>query len=519
MDTKTLFKLLENPKLYGVDKVKIIQTHISFVVIGGEFVYKVKKPVNFGFLDFSTLEKRKFYCEEELRLNSRTSSGLYLGVVKITEEGSGIRIGGEGKIVDYAVKMKYVDNRFILKELIREDKITISDIKKLAETVAEFHKTADSNATISEYGKIDKIRFNTDENFEQTKEFIGLTITKKHFDFIKKRTDEFFDENKELFQKRISDKRIIDSHGDLHTGNIFFMNNKFLLFDCIEFNERFRYADAALDVSFLAMDLDHMKKRVLSKEFVNTYIEKSGDADIIKLVDFYKCYLAYVRGKVTSFLLNDRNISEEDKENHKAEADKYFMLAYEYATNMKKSCIKQKRPLLFITCGLSGSGKSRWARIIANYFSAVIRSSDVQRKKALAMYKDGELYSKESRDRVYEIIIEKGKKFLDKNRNVMLDATFLDPEKRDAAKKAAEDCNADLIVLYFTAPEDMIKKRLDKRAARGRSVSDADWKVYLKQKENFTAPSGKNIIEIDTSADDEQEVLRRIEKLIESKTN
>lgn len=335
MEQKELYEKLKNPAIYpGQPKaIKIIQTHISFVTLTGEHVYKIKKPVNFGFLDFTTLEKRKYFCEEELRLNQRLSPELYIEVVPIREdeENGNISIATiNGKIIDYALKMKEVPQERILKEIILKNKIRVEDIKELAVTIAKFHKKAETNEEISKLGSIESIKFNCEENFEQTKNFVGRTITQEQYDSIKDATDKFLKENKELFESRIRDGKIKDCHGDLHTNNVF-LADKIYVFDCIEFNKRFRYGDTCLDVAFMEMDLDYLGRKELSELFVKSYLEESNDKNMLKLLDFYKCYRAYVRGKVVGFCLDDPHISDEVKEKATKEAKKYFDLAWEYS--------------------------------------------------------------------------------------------------------------------------------------------------------------------------------------------
>ncbi len=523
MDAQKLFKLLSDPKVYGVGSVEIKQTHISFVVLTGELVYKVKKPVNFGFLDFSTIEKRKFYCEEEIRLNRRLSPDVYLGVVAITEDGGTIEFDGKGKVIDYAVKMRQLDNSKMMSLLLERREIKTEDMEALARTISDFHKVAETNAKISSFGGIDKIRFNAvEENFDQTLQFIDVTIKSEYYDFIRKRMEEFLREFGPVFERRVKEGRIRECHGDLHSGNIFIIDGKPVVFDCIEFNERFRYADVATDVAFLAMDLDHLKKRIFSQVFVRNYIEFSGDNDVDVLLNFYKCYYAYVRGKVISFKLLDPNVSEEEKESSKNEAEKYFVLAYEYANRFKTTDIEFKRPVLFINVGLSGTGKSRWGRIIADYFKAVIRSSDIQRKRLKNIIPSERvkedfgkgIYDEATTDETYSKLMDQAQSFLSKGKNVMLDATFIRKKHRDMAQQAAEKCGADMIILYFSCPESIIKERLMRRTKMKNVVSDANWDIYLKQKEIFEEPEGKNVFHISTPEDYEQETLKRIEGYI-----
>lgn len=330
IDQNQIVKALMTPEAYEEDpkNIELIQTHISFIFLTRKFVYKVKKAVNFGFLDFTTLRKRRFYCEKELELNRRLCREMYLEVVPINK-GTTIRIKGEGKPVEYAVKMKRISQEKIMSKLLERNKIDNKVIDRIARIIAEFHSKAKTNSTITSYGSLRLIETNWKENFEQTKKFINDTINAENFRLIRDKVEEFMRKNTTLFTKRMSDKRVRDCHGDIHSGNIF-ITDKIYIFDAIEFNERFRYSDTVADVAFLAMDLDFRNRGDLSDFFITKYSEYSRDLEMTKLLPFYECYRAYVRGKVTSFRLNDPNISKKEKKAAKKEAALYFKLATNY---------------------------------------------------------------------------------------------------------------------------------------------------------------------------------------------
>ena len=313
-------------------KIELIQTHISFVFVTENYVYKVKKPVNFGFLDFSTLEKRRAYCQKELELNRRLCPEIYLQVVPINKAKT-LKIGGEGETVEYALKMKRLPQDRIMTQLLQEGKIDKKVVDDIAKIVAKFHSEAQTNAEISEFGGLGTVRTNWDENFAQTQKYIGQTVSKADYDFMQARINAFIAQNKALFQSRIDGKRIRDCHGDLHSGNIF-VTDKICIFDAIEFNDRFRYSDVAADVAFLAMDLDYQKRSDLADYFIAQYVGYSKDTQLVVLLPFYKCYRAYVRGKVVSFRLDDPNIKAEEKAAAIKEAQAYFQLAAKYANNL-----------------------------------------------------------------------------------------------------------------------------------------------------------------------------------------
>jgi uncharacterized protein len=331
IEQKQIVEALMKPEAYDEDpsSIEMVQTHISVVFLTQNFVYKMKKSVNFGFLDFTTLEKRRFFCEKELKLNRRLCGDMYLEVVPINKADA-IKIKGKGKTVEYAVKMKRMPKESIMSKLLEENKVNAKLVDRIAKNIAEFHSKAETSSRISDFGSLSAIEANWKENFEQTEEFIGKTISTEDFKLIRVKVEDFMKKNESLFMKRRAENRVRDCHGDIHSGNIF-VTDKIYIFDAIEFNERFRYSDVAADVAFLAMDLDFKGLTELSAFFVGKYVEYSGDQELMNLLRFYKCYRACVRGKVTSFKLNDPSISIDDKTKASEEANAYFKLATSYA--------------------------------------------------------------------------------------------------------------------------------------------------------------------------------------------
>ena len=331
IDQKQIVEALMKPEAYDEDpgSIELLQTHISFVFLTRRFVYKVKKAVNFGFLDFTTLEKRRFFCEKELKLNRRLCGDMYLEVVPINKADV-VKIKGEGETVEYAVKMKRMPQKKIMSKLLEENKVNGKLVDRIAKIIAEFHSKAETNSRISEFGSLASIETNWKENFEQTEEYVGKTISPEDFKLIREKVEDFMKKSAPLFKKRMAENRVRDCHGDIHSGNIF-VTDKIYIFDAIEFNERFRYSDVASDVAFLAMDLDFKGKTDLSNFFVEKYAEYSGDQEMTKLLPFYECYRACVRGKVVSFKLKDPNVRSKEKNTAKKEANAYFKLASTYA--------------------------------------------------------------------------------------------------------------------------------------------------------------------------------------------
>jgi len=331
MFQKQVVEALMKPEAYDEEpgRIELIQTHISFVFITRNLVYKVKKAVNLGFLDFATLEKRRFFCEKELQLNRRLCGDMYLEVVPINRS-EVIKIKGEGEAVEYAVKMKRMPQERMMNKLLEENKVDDKLVDRIAKIIADFHSKAETNRRISEFGSLAIIKTNWKENFEQTREFAGKTISMKNFRLIRERIDDSMEGNVSLFEKRVAEGRVRDCHGDIHSGNIFVTDHVYI-FDAIEFNERFRYSDVASDIAFLAMDLDFKGRTDLSNFLVKKYIKYSEDQELTKLLPFYKCYRAYVRGKVISFKLKDPSVSSEEKNAAMKEAKAYFKLASTYA--------------------------------------------------------------------------------------------------------------------------------------------------------------------------------------------
>jgi len=335
MDFPSLPKALLNPEIYPdrPEEVKFIETHISLVFLTGKHVYKVKKPVDFGFLDFTTLEKRRYFCEQEVTLNRRLSPEIYLGVVKITRDGDEISWEGRGEVIEYAVKMKQIPEEFLMDKLLERGKVTPEMVKAVSEKLTRFYSIAETNDFIKSFARPERVKQDTDENFEQTHPYIGVTIAKDIYEEVKRKTNDFYKTRDKIFYQRITSDRIRDCHGDLRLEHIFW-GNEISIFDCIEFNERFRYTDVAADIGFLAMDLDYHGREDLSHHLIRIYIERSDDRDLMKVLDFYKCYRAFVRGKVESFRLDDPNIPGKEKKEALIRAQKYFSLSHRYIQNL-----------------------------------------------------------------------------------------------------------------------------------------------------------------------------------------
>ncbi|MFH2121974.1 MAG: hypothetical protein ABIJ50_00610 [Pseudomonadota bacterium] len=318
---------------HSVEGVQLLQTHISFVLLAGDFVYKWKKPVNFGFLDFSSLEKRKYYCEQELILNRRLCPDVYLDVVTVTREDNQYSLNGKGDVVEYGVKMVRMPEERMMSHVIEAGQLDHGQIDRIIEVLAPFYQRAEGTEAISEFGRATSVAVNVLENFDQTEAFIDQgALSRDQFDQIGDYARAFL-EDELRFERRRAAGKIRDCHGDLYSANIC-LTNPVHIFDCIEFNERFRYSDVAADVAFLAMDLDFHGQEELSTYFVQRFVKESADPGLVEMLDFYKCYRAMVRGKINLFTAGDPAVDMSVGGRCREHAARYFVLAQKYAAKV-----------------------------------------------------------------------------------------------------------------------------------------------------------------------------------------
>lgn len=323
---------LQDPALLpdGTKKVSVLQTHISIVFVADDFVYKVKKPVNFGFLDFSTLEKRRYYCQQEVKLNRRLAKDIYLDVLPITFDGEKYSIRkGTGEVVEYAVKMRRIPDEKLMRSLFARGELTEEHLRRVADVLARFHLNAIETPEIDQFGRLERFKVNTDENFEQVEKYIGATIREVEFNILRRWTEDFYKSYGDLFDERIMAGKIRDCHGDLHMEHICF-TEALSIIDCIEFNDRFRYSDTVADIAFLLMDLEYHGGKSYSDILWGEYKELAGEGEVESLLTFYKIYRAFVRGKVNSFQVDDENLGPDEKDRAIQTAREYFELAYSY---------------------------------------------------------------------------------------------------------------------------------------------------------------------------------------------
>jgi aminoglycoside phosphotransferase family enzyme/predicted kinase len=510
-----MIQALLAPGIYPepTDSVELVQTQMSFVLLTGDYVYKIKKPVNLGYLDYTTLDKRRFYCQREVKLNRRLCPDTYLGVVTINKHRGRYAINGEGEVIEYAVKMRRLPQELMMDTLLIESRVSLEMVACLADKVAAFHRGAETGEGINRFGGLETIVHNTEENFSQTEKYFGRAISQYQYQGIMDYTHAFIEGNTALFQKRVEEGRIRDCHGDLHTAHICFENG-ICIYDCIEFNDRFRYGDVASEVAFLAMDLDHHGRADLSHSFVNGYVTSSRDKGLKELLNFYKCYRAYIRGKVACFKLDDPYIGEEERTKTLEDASSYFDLAYSYTA---------PRPTLFITSGLVGSGKSVLAQALAGRLGLVVISSDVTRKRLASIPEtehrfeefDTGIYSAEFSRKTYDAMFAEAKNILGEGGSVIIDASFIKSVERQRAKRLAEGTGARFFVLECNLEEGLTRQRLVRRLEQG-SVSDGRWEIYKTQKEKYEPPvevPPDNRVIIDNSQPVDKIVRRVIDKV------
>lgn len=465
------------------EPVRLMQTHVSYVLLTGDYVYKLKKPVDFGFLNYSTLEKRKHFCREELRLNQKGAGSLYLDVVQINEADGQFEIDGAGEVADYAVKMRQFPQAALLSDQFERGAFDEEKVRSLAKTIAQFHQETPTDDHIRSYGTVESIRAAFDENYEQTVGFTGgdaveTPQTQKQFDETKAYTDNFFETRQDLFQQRLERDRIRACHGDLHLGNICEWEGDILLFDCIEFNEPFRFVDVMYDIAYVVMDLEIAGRKDLSNIFINQYAEETGDWEGLKVLPMYVSRQSYVRAKVTSFMLGDPSVSDEDKKAASEKAAKYYRLAWSYLQDYQPG----EKGQIAVMAGLSGSGKSTTASALAQQANAIHLRSDAVRKHLAGIplnQKGGdEIYTPKMSDKTYSRLIDLGVQLAVEGYSVVLDAKFDRKEKREAAIAAAKSKNIPLTFIHCQAPEDVLKTRLDQRSG---DIADATADVLARQ--------------------------------------
>jgi uncharacterized protein len=484
---EALIRGMSDPAVYPhkPEAVQVIQTHISVVFLAGKLVYKVKKPLNLGFLDFTTLERRRYFCEQEVKLNSRFSEGIYLGVVDIWESQSGVNLSGEGATIEVAVLMSRIPEDRIMTNMLKKDLITTDILDRLADRIAYFHSHAAGGPGIAGFGSTEVIYRNVKENLDQALPFVGRTIDRNTYDQIARLSLDFIDAHRDLFLRRMRGGFIRDCHGDLHVDHVVILDD-IMLYDCIEFNDRFRYGDTAADLAFLLMDLDFQGYPALAKHLAERYAHTSGDAESLKLLSFYRSYRAFVRGKVLGFELDEPEISDAESERAVRTANDYFRLSLSYLK-------PPPPPALIVMCGLMATGKSFIATKLAKRLGLALLRSDEIRKDLLGVkrsqrrldkFRQG-IYTAGSTERTYEALFSAAEKSLAQGRSVILDASFMSYEHRRRARELARHAKVLFRLIECAAPEEVIRERLKARLEQKDEPSDARWEIFDSQKAAF----------------------------------
>lgn len=520
--TQHILECLRDPSAYPVKTrtVELIQTHISWLFLTDTHVYKIKKPVNFGFLDFSTLDLRHFYCLEELRLNRRLCPDIYEQVIALRETDTGAAFAGDGKVIEYAVMMKRLPDDRMLDRLVDSGRITAEEIRVVALEICRFHSNAPTSPHISEFGSLDQILSNWRENFEQAAPFHTSTLPPAVSRTIRSYVESFTGSHRTLFAERIENGYIRECDGDIHLGNICLLNGTAYIFDCIEFNERFRNSDMAADIAFLLMDLEYHRRPDLADKALTVYITASGDKGCAKLITFYKVYRAFVRGKVESLQLLDAGIDPEVRIASEKRAISYFRLAQGY-------CIRSSLPpTLFITCGTTGCGKSTLAAQLAFELGLATFNSDAERKQLAGLQPEtpvqasfGEgLYSKEMNQITYRQLERLATDELASGHSVIIDAGFRTAASRATFGRLAAVHGAGFVILYVQCDPDEQVRRLCERSSGGASVSDGRVELLDQQKNLFAPPDNSEgtVIPFSTSGASEHALNSVYERLFRS---
>ena len=481
--------------------IEMVQTHISIVLLGRRHVLKLKKPVDFGFLDYTTLEKRRRACESEVTLNRRICQETYIGVQPVAEVNGRPQLSGEGRIIDYGVLMRRLPAERMLDRMLAQGSVTEAIISEVAERLCIFHKGAKRNAEVDVYGSPEVIRRNWDENFAQTEPYINRTISSEAFARIRAWVLDWLESNEGLLRERVRGGWTCDGHGDVRCESVC-VTDPICIFDCIEFNERFRCGDVASEVAFLAMDLDARGRPDLGYYFSECYQASCGDEQLFRLLSFYRCYRAYVRGKVLGFRLNESEFSEEERTSEQERARSFFDLAFGYTRQLKRRTV-------ITVGGLSGTGKTTLARSVAGELGLRVVSADAVRKSLFentgrAAYGEG-AYSAEAKLLTYRNLIAAGRDLLERDGGVVLDATFRHAPDRAMAREMAAAAGAEYRLIECRLAPDQIRARLERRVALKEGSSDATWDTYLRQceeiEEDVDSPPDDHLLIAETSSD------------------
>lgn len=479
-----LIAALRNPSIWPdqPDEVECVETHISWVLLTRDFAWKIKKPVRFPFLDFSSLRQRRHFCEEELRLNRRTTPDLYVGVVPICGDNRHPVIGGDGEPLEFAVQMRRFEDSRRLARLADVGQIQITLIDSLAETVADFHATLPPAEVASPWGRPVDIRSDALENFA-TIQGIDEGDSESADAIVRLRdwTDAETNRLASFFQQRRQDGWIRECHGDLHLGNIVELDSGVRLFDCLEFSDRFRWIDVISEIAFLLMDLEEHGYEDFARRLLNRYLERTGDYAGLNGLRFYLVYRALVRAKVDLIQLQDHSQNEAQRRLLRREFGGYVSIANHDAAASQMA--------LIIMHGVSGSGKTVFSQQLIEATSAIRIRSDVERKRLFGVDEFSRvqgadaagLYSNEVSQKTYSRLERLASTIIQAGFPVIVDATFREPGQRERFRQLASSLGVPFRIVACTAPEEELLLRVTTRKSAGRDASDAGTQVLQQQ--------------------------------------
>ena len=485
-DQQTLIKALQDPSLFphATHDMALIETHISWVILCGPYVYKIKKALDLGFLDCTTLEKRAFYCREELRLNGRLAPQLYLEVVPISGSPQHPQLNGSGEAIEYAVKMRRFSQQGLLSDMVQEDRLTTTHIDQIIAQVAQFHMDIPTAPQASPYGTPQHVHAPVLENFAHILQGNCSPAHVQQVGEIQAWAEREYHRWLPQFDTRKQQGFIRECHGDMHLGNIAIIEDVPVIFDGIEFNPDLYWIDVMSEIGFLLMDLEDYGKPQYAYRFLNGYLEETGDYAGVQVLRYYKAYRAAVRAKIASIRLS-QELTEEEHGEALAHFERYLALAVGYT--------QPQHPLLLITHGLSGSGKSTLSAPLAECMGAIRIRSDRERQRLFGRSSssgkttsiDAGIYASDASAQTYQKLAELAGIVLAAGYPVIIDATFLERTQRDQFYELAEHLSVPLRVLHFHAEPEILKQRVSARQSEGSDISEADIAVLKHQLDTY----------------------------------
>ena len=496
MELKTIQCLL-SPEAFPhvVKKLELLETHISWVILTGDFAYKIKKPIDLGFLDFRTLAQRQHFCTRELELNRRYSPELYLGVVPVTGSGQAPKMDGKGPILDYAVKMNQFDSDSLLATVSKKGELTGELVHSIASELARSHRDFPSiNSATDNPGAMQDAMI---QNFDQVREYTIDDDAIAQLDRLESWTRQQLSKLLPFMSERVQRGHVKDLHGDLHLNNMIAVDGSVRFFDCIEFNENFRLMDTMAEIAFLAMDMADRGER--AQKVLNDYLEYTGDYTGLQLLDLYRVYFAMVRAKVG--LMQEPN---SNKNIQQAPCYPVFTRFLQLALTF----ISTRPPFLILMHGVSGSGKSTVAAQVAEHFSAIRLRSDVERKRLFGLLPDissdsieEDIYCADATRKTFEHLAEASGSIIDSGSPCVVDATFLDSSVRKIFIEQAEELEVPVLILSCSASQQCMINRLRHRGQNESDASEADIEIMhqqLNQLEPFSKDEQQYLVTVDS---------------------